>query len=123
MKSSFQFALQELYELDRAPEVRRALKEALRRFDLATCLPLAQEMLEGALKHVRPAADLLIEDERERYAAYGLDSCDSHLARGVEETVGRQERLLQDLKRRAENGRGPGSSLGYVEPLVEFARG
>ena len=116
-------ARKELDELDRAPEVRKALKEALRRFDLATCLPLAVEMLEGALKHVRPAADIFIEDERERYAAFGLGDIDSNLARGIEETVRRQERRLEDLKRRAENGRGSGNSLADVAPLVEFARG
>ena len=116
-------ARKELDELDRAAEVRRALKEARRRFDLATSLPLAVEMLRGALKHLRPAADLLIEDERERYAAFGLGDIDSNLARGVEETVRRQERRLEGLKRRAENGRGSGNSLADVAPLVEFARG
>jgi hypothetical protein len=116
-------ARKELDELDRAAEVRRALKEARRRFDHSTCLPLAVEMLEGALKHVRPAADIFIEDERQRYAAFGLGDIDSNLARGVEETVRRQERRLEDLKRRAENGRGSGNSLSAVAPLVEFARG
>ena len=116
-------ARKELDELDRAAEVRRALKEALRRFNHSTCLPLAIEMLEGALKHVRPAADIFIEDERQRYAAFGLGDLDSNLARGVEETVRRQERRLEDLKRRLEQGSGHGNSLADVAPLVEFARG
>ena len=80
-------------------------------------------MLEGALKHVRPAADIFIEDERKRYAAFGLGDLDSNLARGVEESVRRQERRLENLKSRAENGRGSGNSLADVAPLVEFARG
>jgi|TARA_B110000495_G_C22689313_1_gene406413 hypothetical protein len=41
--------------------------------------------------------------ERERYAAFGLGDLDSNLARGIKETVRRQERRLEDLKRRAEN--------------------
>ena len=52
-----------------------------------------------------------------------LGDVDSNLARGIEETARRQERRLEDLKRRAENGRGSGNSLADVAPLVEFARG
>ena len=116
-------ARKELHELDRAREIRAALKENGRKIDLEICLPLAVEILEGALDHVRPAADLFIADERERYAAFGLEHVDSPLALGIEESVRRQERHLDVFKRRLRARRGiSGTTLGMVAGLVDSAR-
>jgi hypothetical protein len=114
-------ARKELHELDRASEVRKVLKENARKIDTPICLPLAVEILEGALAHLRPSADLFIEEERERYAAFGLEHLDSPLALGIEETVKRQENNLESLKRRLGGTRGSsGASLGMVGDIVEF---
>ena len=122
-KIALRDARKELDELERAPEIYKALKEKSKVMDFETSLPLAIEILEKVLSHVRPAADLFIDEERERYAEFGFEHLDSPLALGVEEAVKRQETALEGLKGRLKASRGGrGASLQVVSGAVELVR-